>query len=1492
MKKNVLRKKFLSVLLAGALTVTSFNIVPPITAHAEKGEGTVTAKYSYDANYDNQYAYSGDDLGCTYTKDATTFKVWSPKAEKVVLCRYTQGNGGSLIEEVPMTKGDRGVWSITINKDIVNTYYTYKVTVDGTTKEAVDIYAKAAGLNGDRAMVVDLDSTDPYNWDKDYERETTNLSDIIVWEVHIRDFSIDVSSGVSEKNRGKYKAFTEDNTTVNGEGKVASCVNYLKQLGVTHVQLLPMYDYASVDEANVSTSLSSNYNWGYDPKNYNVPEGSYSSNPYDGNVRIKEMKEMIQALHDAGIKVVMDVVYNHTYDTADSNFNKIMPDYYYKINSDMTYNNQSGCGNATRSTSAMYRKFMVDSVSYWADEYNIDGFRFDLMGIHDYETMNLIRNTLDSKFGKNTIVMYGEGWTATDYDSTSAHKANESKLSDGIGYFNDQIRDAIKGEHKFDGTIGLVQTNYTSGNYLESEKWPNNVYGGIMGSVGYTSGQYGMWRPFWSKSSNCCISYTSAHDNLTLWDKLTEKFGKNYSSTDDKLLRMNKMSGSIILVSKGGAFMQAGEEFARTKNGDDNSYSSPDSVNKIDWNRVSTYSSIEKYYEGMIKIRKAFSGFRSITTRSGDNWNPNNNNLTWISKDVNSLIAFYETNNVKGEWNRIAVLINNSAADQTVSLNGSDNWVIIADGNNAGLTKLRESGSSVSVSAKSVTIAVPKDTFDACQISENKAPVIQANSEYTGIASSPLTFDIKATDADNDKITLTAANLPSGAEFNSSASAGTATGTFNWSKTVAGTYSFTVTATDGKTSVTKTITITITEKTDALKKLVSEVKAANYNQTNLSEKILSTLNEKLSAAEKVINSSETNDTTISTAYDNLTTAYDDAKAETKLRETVVDYISKADTRISEAEENPNYYDSEALNDLKAVNTEAKTFIKSAHIGTEYTSMSEDLKYAINACYNSQTNPVIRVKAADWSSPAVYVWKGSGSSVTKYSSDWPGTKLMTKDSDGWYVFELPEGTTGYNVIVNDGATGTATQTSDITGIAGNIDITVTSFTGKTCSYSKTESEIGSATPDIDKTALLSAISTAEKTIKDKPDNKYTPALKTAYNNASKINDNSSSTQVEINKATRTLKSAILDVLNSDEDESSETTTEPASSEDNTTKPDESTSPDETSTRPSESTTDQPVTDPTEPSSVQPSTGEPEESTSQEPTDRPTSVEPTDGPTSQEPTDKPTSQEPTDGPTSQEPTDGPTSQEPTDGPTSQEPTDGPTSQESTDKPTTEPTSEEPTNEPTSEEPTNEPTSEEPTTEPATKALKVTRLTVDTPSKTGSVGDVIEISAKTSGGNGKVKYRFCAKDSKGVITVIRNYSSSKHANWKPKKHGTYTLLVYAKDADGTIAKKSLSNYYVNKKLKITFFSLKPSSKKITLGKKVRLSMAASGGTGKYSYKFAYVKSGSGRLVTIKNFSSKTWTYWKPAKSGSYTLYSYVKDRKTSIIVKKTIANIKVKK
>ena len=805
MRKKVLKSKLVCFFLASALAVPAVSAVSSVAAYAEEAAGKEYAKHSFDSSYDTENAYSGNDLGCTYTPAKTTFKVWSPEASSIVLCRYEKGDGGSTIGEVPMTKGEQGVWSAEVTGNIVNTYYTYKVTVDGTTKEAVDIYAKAAGVNGDRAMVVDLDSTDPDHWDKNYQREETLLSDIIVWEIHIRDFSIDVSSGVSPENRGKYKAFTES-TTINGEGRTASCVNYLKELGVTHVQILPMYDYASVDETGVSTSPGNNYNWGYDPKNYNVPEGSYSSDPYDGNVRIKELKEMVQALHDAGIKVIMDVSYSHTYNAKDSNFNKIMPDYYYKINSDLSYNDQSGYGNATRSESAMFRKFMADSVSYWAEEYNLDGFRFSHMGIHDVITMNQIRNKLDSKFGKNTIVLYGEGWTGDGtYDSGSAHKANESKLDTGIGFYNEQIKEALKGGENFDGKIGLVQTNYVNGDFLEpGEKWPNNVFGGIMGSVGYTSGEWGMWRPFWSKSSNCCLSYVSSHDNLTLWDKLAEGFDQNFSSDDDKMKRMNKLAGSVVLISKGGVFMQAGEEFARTKNGDDNSVSSSDSVNQIDWNRVITYSNIQKYYKGMIRIRKAFSGFRSILVRSNDNWDPRGNNIEWISKEETGMTAFYETNDVPGEWDRIAVLINNAVSDQTVALTGSDCWVIIADGMESGLEKIRESGSDITVPGKSVMVAVPKDTFDKNHVSKNEPPVITCGASFRVLAGESLSFTVETSDSDGDPATLKAEGIPNGASFNET------TGVFQWDDPAVGEYEVTLTASDRREVVTKTVTITVT----------------------------------------------------------------------------------------------------------------------------------------------------------------------------------------------------------------------------------------------------------------------------------------------------------------------------------------------------------------------------------------------------------------------------------------------------------------------------------------------------------------------------------------------------------------------------------------------------------------------------------------------------------------------------------------------------------
>lgn len=1058
MKKFLPKSRLFSIFLVCVLITVSFPIWPAMEVHGEKGEGTVYAKRTFDSSYDSQNAYDGNDLGCTYTPQKTTFKVWTPEASSVVLCRYEKGDGGRSIEEVPMTKGDKGVWSVTITGDIVNTYYTYKVTVNGEMNEAVDIYAKAAGVNGERAMVVDLDSTDPDNWDKNYQREKTLLSDIIVWEVHIRDFSIDASSGVSQENRGKYKAFTED-TTVNGEGRVASCVNYLKELGVTHVQILPMYDYASVEETAVTTTPGSNYNWGYDPKNYNVPEGSYSSNPYDGNVRITEMKEMIQALHDAGIKVIMDVVYNHTYDTANSNFNKIMPDYYYKINSDLSYNDQSGCGNATRSESAMYRKFMIDSVSYWAEEYNLDGFRFDLMGIHDLTTMNQIRKTLDDKFGKDTIVLYGEGWTATDHDPNSAHKANESKLDYGIGYFNDQIRDAIKGEHKYDDkhTIGLVQANYFSGSFMEpGAKWPNNIFGGIMGSVGYTSGEWGEWRPFWSKSSNCSLSYTSAHDNLTLWDKLAGEVGKDFNSMDERMLKMNKMAGSVVLVSKGGVFMQAGEEFARTKYGDDNSYKSPDSTNKIDWNRVNTYSSIQKYYQGMISIRKAFSGFRSILTRSGDNWNPENNNLTWISKEELGLIAFYETNNVPGEWDRIAVLINNATSNKTVNLTGSDSWVIIADGNTAGLEKLKETGSSVEVPGKSVVVAVPKGTFEANNVSANKPPVISASNSFEAVAGESLSFSVKISDPDGDKITVTAAGVPDGASFD------TASGAFFWEKPVIGNYTLVITASDGKAQTTKNISIAVMEK-GALEK------------------------KKLENA-----------------------------------------LTKARERLSAAQSAPADYEAAAVSDLRTVITEAEEILQSSGKPEAYESAAEDLEAAIRACASLKANPVIRIKADGWQNPAVYVWQGSGANEVRLAGAWPGTVLTEKDAEGYYTFELPQGTTGYSVIVNDGAANTATQTSDIAGIAGSVDITVTSFTGKTCSFDRQDCEVGTGTVEVDKTALSAQITKAGQVIQNNPSSPRLPDLRARLSEAQAVNKNEAATQVTVNQSVRALKKAILAV----------------------------------------------------------------------------------------------------------------------------------------------------------------------------------------------------------------------------------------------------------------------------------------------------------------------------------------------------------------------------
>ena len=558
------------------------------------GERAVVPTSIFDSQYfiDN-FTYDGDDLGAVINGNNTTFKVWAPTASKVVLNLFEAGNGGSAYKSVEMTKGDKGVWSYT-EACGHGTYYTYSVTTSVGTQEAVDPYAKAAGVNGNRGMVVDLSKTDPDRWTKDFTTGIDSYSDAIVWEVHVRDFSNKISSS---NYKGKYLAFTERGL-VNEHGKAVG-VDYLVELGITHVHLLPVYDYATVDEANPD----SQFNWGYDPKNYNVPEGSYSTDPFNGEVRIKEYKQMVQALHDAGIGVVMDVVYNHTYD-ANSSFNKIVPYYYYRYTATGANSSASGCGNDTASERYMFGKFMVDSVKYWAEEYDLDGFRFDLMGLHDLATMQEVENAIHSV--NPEAIIYGEGWTmgATIDNSPMANQTQISKIEPlegaigGIAVFNDAIRDGLKGS-----VFNATSKGYISGNGSGSLL---SVLFGIRGGSGTGAS--------WTVKNSMVVNYMSAHDNNTLWDKLELSNGNDSIETR---LAMNRLGATLLMVSKGMTFFQAGEEMLRTKDGDENSYKSSDAINNIDWSVLKDGSNeyeMMEYYKGLIHIRKTYDIFTTTNT--------------------------------------------------------------------------------------------------------------------------------------------------------------------------------------------------------------------------------------------------------------------------------------------------------------------------------------------------------------------------------------------------------------------------------------------------------------------------------------------------------------------------------------------------------------------------------------------------------------------------------------------------------------------------------------------------------------------------------------------------------------------------------------------------------------------------------------------------------------------------------------------------------------
>ncbi len=686
-------RRIISVILAVLMLSSLFTVAASAAEEDLAETGATNATYLEDIA---KKAIAEKNLGATYTPTATTFKVWSPGATSVMVKLFATGtdteSGAATLSTTPMTcDTNTGIWSVTITGNLKDKYYTYLVERNGVVNEAVDPYAKGVGANGNRGMVVDLDSTDPDGWDQDNHVLFNSPGEAVVWEVHVRDFSIDVSSGVSEKNRGKYLAFTEGNTTVNGEGRIASCVDYLVEHNVNCVQLMPIEDFASIDE----TDSRANYNWGYDPKNYNVPEGSYSSNPYDGNTRIKEFKMLVQALHDRGIAVVMDVVYNHTFVRDGSQFSKIVPKYYYRMSSmeNNTYRNGTGLGNTIATEKVMTRKFVQDSLVYWANEYHVDGFRFDLMGCYDVPSVKAWRSALDEI--DTRILMYGEPWAGgSDVGiSNGCTKANISQLT-RVGAFNEGYSGALKGSHDTAAGTGFLQ----GGAATE-----------IMKAAGGTASDFS------GAKVEQLVNYTDNHDNWILFDKIlaanktsgfvTAEYEKNknlynlnkniVNTTDAKVLGQMKIALTSSLTSQGIPFTVAGTEFCRTKYGDKNSFGSPDEINSINWNRAATYSSVAEYYAGLAAIRKAVSAFGDTTVNS--------------VSTVSGATAWQITNNKSGQWNKVIVALNNSASAKSITLSGS--WNVVANATKAGTASLATASGSYSLPAYSAAVLVDSASF-------------------------------------------------------------------------------------------------------------------------------------------------------------------------------------------------------------------------------------------------------------------------------------------------------------------------------------------------------------------------------------------------------------------------------------------------------------------------------------------------------------------------------------------------------------------------------------------------------------------------------------------------------------------------------------------------------------------------------------------------------------------------------------------------------------
>ena len=603
--------------------------------------------------------YTGP-LGPDYTPGGTCLRLWAPTAEAVTVTLYHKGDGGAVLGTKPLVRGAHGVWSVWLPGEQHGRYYTFAVTVNGVTRETGDPYARAAGVNGVRSMIVDLARTAPSGWERDV-RPNIPPAQRTVWEVSVRDFSQDTASGVRPAWRGKYMAFTQQGTTLHGDGIHPTCLNYLKRLGVKYVQLMPIFDFGSVDEAK---PLLRQYNWGYDPTNFNVPEGSYSTDPTRGEVRIRECREMIAALHAAGIGVVMDVVYNHTYRTENP-LNSTVPYYFFRQNPDGSFSNGSGCGNEFASERPMARRYLIDSILYWAKEYHIDGFRFDLMGLYDAESINAVRAALDALPGGRDILLYGEPWQggASQLHRYEANKANLAMLNERVGIFCDDTRDAIKG-----GCFDAREPGYVEGK-------PGSFW-----DIGAAVAAWCRSDRLPPHAPSQIVSYVSAHDNFTLWDKLLcVRYEKpEFTARDTVALAQNRLAAGIYLTSFGLPFMQAGEEFARTKKGVSNSYRSSPALNRLDWNRAEQYHALVDYYRGLLALRAAFPRLGSTDRHAPEA-------LQFFA--LEQPLVGWTLPAVWGDgaaWSALCVFYNPTDTTRTVPLPAGQ-WKLLSDGTSSSL---------------------------------------------------------------------------------------------------------------------------------------------------------------------------------------------------------------------------------------------------------------------------------------------------------------------------------------------------------------------------------------------------------------------------------------------------------------------------------------------------------------------------------------------------------------------------------------------------------------------------------------------------------------------------------------------------------------------------------------------------------------------------------------------------------------------------------------